>query len=117
ACVALLFLHRERIRPGRLLIILLVCVAAGAAASYALRPEFTENYWTRLAGSVQGFFTETAGLLSGRAESWTRLAAFLAQHPWQLLFGIGYKTLPYTNLLGRPVVADNMYLSLLVETG
>ncbi|MEI9811455.1 MAG: hypothetical protein WDO18_01700 [Acidobacteriota bacterium] len=31
--------------------------------------------------------------------------------------GIGYKTLPYTEHLGRPVIADNMYLSLLVETG
>src|SRR6185369_3796745 len=31
--------------------------------------------------------------------------------------GIGYKTLPYTDYLGAPVVADNMYLSLLVETG
>jgi hypothetical protein len=29
--------------------------------------------------------------------------------------GIGYKTLPYTDYLGAPVVADNMYLSLLVE--
>ena len=33
------------------------------------------------------------------------------------MFGIGYKTLPYTDYLGSPVVADNMYLSLLVETG
>ena len=36
---------------------------------------------------------------------------------WQTLVGIGYKTLPYTDYLGAPVVADNMYLSLLVETG
>ena len=41
----------------------------------------------------------------------------MAEHPWQTLFGIGYKTLPYTEYLGRPVIADNMYLSLLVETG
>jgi O-antigen ligase len=33
------------------------------------------------------------------------------------LFGIGYKTLPYSDFIGRGVVADNMYLSLLVETG
>jgi O-antigen ligase len=31
--------------------------------------------------------------------------------------GIGYKTLPYSDYLGAPLVADNMYLSLLVETG
>ena len=35
----------------------------------------------------------------------------------QAVFGIGYKTLPYTSHLGRPVIADNMYLSLLAETG
>jgi hypothetical protein len=41
----------------------------------------------------------------------------MTTHPWQLVFGIGYKTLPYTDYLGAPVVADNMYLSLLIETG
>ena len=38
-------------------------------------------------------------------------------NPWQLLFGIGYKTLPYTDFLGAPIVADNMYFSILIETG
>jgi hypothetical protein len=41
----------------------------------------------------------------------------MAAHPWQTLLGIGYKTLPYTTYLGAPVIGDNMYLSLLVETG
>src|SRR5262249_44719014 len=54
---------------------------------------------------------------SGRLESWRTIGAFIADHPWQTLVGIGYKTLPYTQYLGRPVIADNMYLSLLVETG
>ena len=39
------------------------------------------------------------------------------QHPWHALFGIGYKTLPYSDYLGRTVITDNMYLSLLAETG
>jgi O-antigen ligase len=30
---------------------------------------------------------------------------------------VGYKTLPYSNIAGQPVVGDNMYLTLLVETG
>jgi len=38
-------------------------------------------------------------------------------HPWHALFGIGYKTLPYSDYLGRTVITDNMYLSLLAETG
>ena len=31
--------------------------------------------------------------------------------------GLGYKTLPYSDFIGQKVVADNMYLSILVETG
>jgi O-antigen ligase len=31
--------------------------------------------------------------------------------------GVGYKTLPYSNIVGQPLVGDNMYLTLLVETG
>jgi len=49
--------------------------------------------------------------------SWRTLVDWVAANPWQALTGIGYKTLPYTDYLGAPVVADNMYLSLLVETG
>ena len=49
--------------------------------------------------------------------SWRTLVDWISAHPWQTLIGIGYKTLPYTDYLGGPVVADNMYLSLLVETG
>jgi O-antigen ligase len=33
------------------------------------------------------------------------------------VFGIGYKTLPYSNFAGSAVIADNTYLSLLAETG
>src|SRR5215475_3001670 len=34
-----------------------------------------------------------------------------------MILGVGYKTLPYSDFIGQPVVADNMYLSMLVETG
>jgi O-antigen ligase len=56
-------------------------------------------------------------LLSGRVASWRTLSDWIAANPWQALVGVGYKTLPYTDYLGTPLVADNMYLSLLVETG
>ena len=62
-------------------------------------------------------FSATENALSGRLESWRVLTRFLAEHPWRLLLGAGYKTLPYSEVAGRPVVADNMYLSILVETG
>jgi O-antigen ligase len=34
-----------------------------------------------------------------------------------LLFGVGFKTLPYGGLTGEPLIADNMYISMLAETG
>jgi O-antigen ligase len=49
--------------------------------------------------------------------SWRTLIGFLIEHPWHGIFGVGYKTLPYSDFIGTTVIADNMYLSLLVETG
>ena len=71
----------------------------------------------RLSATAEYLFSSTEGVLSGRVASWRTLLGWIAEHPWQTLFGIGYKTLPYTDYLGAPIVADNMYLSLLVETG
>jgi O-antigen ligase len=71
----------------------------------------------RITTSVQYAFAETEGLLSGRLASWRAVLDFLAQHPWHAIFGIGYKTLPYSDYLGATVITDNMYLSLLAETG
>jgi O-antigen ligase len=34
-----------------------------------------------------------------------------------MLLGVGYKTLPSGGSASGPIVADNMYLSMLVETG
>jgi O-antigen ligase len=56
-------------------------------------------------------------VLSGRLASWQTIGAFLAAHPWHAILGIGYKTLPYSKFIGQTIVADNMYLSLLIETG
>jgi O-antigen ligase len=38
-------------------------------------------------------------------------------HPWHALFGIGYKTLAYSDFIGQTAIADNTYLSMLIETG
>ena len=62
-------------------------------------------------------FASPETLLSGRLESWHALVAFLAAHPGNLLTGIGFKTLPYSDSVGQALIADNMYLSMLVETG
>ena len=92
-------------------------IAAAALLTWWVFPDFAEMYWLRISFSAEYLFTRTEGVLSGRVASWQTLAAWIAANPWQAMFGIGYKTLPYTSFLGAPVVADNMYLSLLVETG
>jgi O-Antigen ligase len=113
ALAVLMWCNRRRVRLARVAV--LACV--GALLTWWIFPTFAQTYWMRLSFSAEYLFTRTEGVLSGRVASWQTLAGWIAANPWQAMFGIGYKTLPYTNFLGSPVVADNMYLSLLVETG
>jgi hypothetical protein len=115
ALATLLYMERARIRIGRLLAIAASCLAAGSLAAWLFFPEVVWGYWQRLEYS-QSFFTQPGSVLSGRVASWQAIATFLAAHPWHAILGIGYKTLPYSDFAGH-IVADNMYLSLLVETG
>jgi len=102
---------------GRISIGILIGGAIAMLAIQVLRPSFAAGYQARIAGSIHFFGERPDSVLSGRLTSWNRLFEFIAAHPWQALFGIGYKTLPYTEHMGDPVTADNTYLSLLVETG
>ncbi len=88
-----------------------------AIALFRFFPAYARIYWSRMLDTFNYAvsFNETA--LSGRAESWRVLASFLMEHPWHVLLGVGYKTLPYSDFTGHAIVADNMYLSILVETG
>lgn len=117
ALAVLVWLHRDRIRLGRFLAVLAASGFAGLLALRFLLPGFTAAYWMRLSTSVEYAFAETEGLLSGRVSSWRAVLGFLSEHPWHGLFGIGYKTLPYSEYFGRTIITDNMYLSLLAETG
>lgn len=117
AAAVLIYLHRSRIRMGRLFLGLGGAAVAGGLVLRALLPAFAGAYWMRVSNSVQYVFSETEGLLSGRVASWRAVLGFLAGHPWHVLFGVGYKTLPYSDYLGHTVITDNMYLSLLAETG
>ena len=113
ALAVLMWLNRRRLPLLRVTLM----AAAGALAAWWIFPTFAQAYWARLSSSAEFLFTSTNGVLSGRVTSWRTLVDWVAANPGQTLFGIGYKTLPYTQYLGSPVVADNMYLSLLVETG
>jgi O-antigen ligase len=115
ASCAFAYIRRLRIR----MVLAALCGSLGAVAivvRFAL-PAFSANYWFRIVGSMQGFWSYPNEVLSGRVAHWKALADFLAQHPWHMLFGIGYKTIPYTDYAGGGVMADNTWLGLLVETG
>ncbi|MES1261857.1 MAG: O-antigen ligase family protein [Acidobacteriota bacterium] len=115
ALVTLALLRRVRIRRS-ILAGALAMIATGAAVRLLL-PSFAASYWARLANSIGYFWYSPDGVLSGRLGNWSTLLGFLIREPWHALFGIGYKTLPYSDFTGAPVIADNTYLSLLVETG
>lgn len=117
ALLVLLWWHRERVRFGRLLSVAVALGGVSALAVWKIFPAFAEMYWVRLSYSAEYLTSATESVLSGRVASWRTLVDWIAAHPVQAMLGIGYKTLPYTEYLGTPVVADNMYLSLLVETG
>jgi O-antigen ligase len=106
----------RRVRMAGILATLAACLGAAVVVRMAV-PAFWANYWSRLTGSAAGIWSYPNEVLSGRLANWKVLIDFLASHPWHLLFGIGYKTIPYTGYIGAHVVADNTWLSLLVETG
>jgi O-antigen ligase len=107
------------LRRLKMKVIVMAMCAMGAAAVVVrvAMPSFSATYWSRMSLSIQTLWSYPNEVLSGRVTQWNSLADFLARHPWHLLFGIGYKTIPYTDYIGARLVADNTYLSLLVETG
>jgi O-antigen ligase len=111
------FVYVRRLSIGRVLPVVAAFLVSSAAIVRFALPEFSATYWSRMATSAQYIWSSPDGVLSGRLTHWNTLTDFLMQHPWHLIFGIGYKTIPYTDYLGAGVVADNTYLSLLVETG
>ena len=84
---------------------------------YHLAPQIVSNFFEWRLGNLLEFWSDPNFASSGRWETWTKLFSFFADHPWLLIFGIGYKTLPYTNLIGTSLIADNGFLSIAFETG
>jgi O-antigen ligase len=112
-CGVLAILERRRWARGRTYLIFGLA-AATAIAFLIAYPNFARAYLARFS-TISSISPDAA--LSGRLGSWSAIASFMGDHPVQTFFGIGYKTLPYTHYFGQPVIADNMYLSVLVEAG
>lgn len=117
----MVWLERARLRWfGKLLRTAGALAAGGLVAAVLLAllvPHFVEAYLLRL-WYTGAWFAEAPDLIfSHRLDSWRRLWEYAGAHPGRLLFGVGYKTLPYAGLDGTPVIADNTYLSVFIETG
>lgn len=117
ASCAFVYIRRVRIRLPAVLGLVLAAGVALMLIRIAM-PVLAAHYWTRIQSSFEFFGTAPDRVLSGRLASWTIIGDFLARHPWHVIFGIGYKTLPYTGyVVTGGIVADNTWLSLLAETG
>ncbi len=116
AILTLLYLERARLRIRRLVAILASGLIAGAVGAWLWFPDVTWSYWLRLS-HTQFFFSQPESVLSGRLATWQSIADFLQAEPWHVMLGMGYKTLPYSDFIGQVTIADNMYISLLLETG
>jgi O-antigen ligase len=116
AALAILERRRFRFSARALRLSMAACASAvaGLALAAALFGEFFGAYLMRLGQSAEFFLSEPNLVLSKRLETWALLASRVRETPWDFVLGVGYKTLPYAD---PPVVADNMYLSLLMETG
>jgi hypothetical protein len=117
ALITLIALERGRMEAWRPLMFVAALLAGLAVLAVYSIPALAEAYWLRFSDTIVYAGDAAGAVLSGRLETWAYLLDRLADHPSVLLTGIGFKTLPYTPYFSEPVTADNMYLSLLAETG
>jgi O-antigen ligase len=117
ALTALLVLCRKQLKPHRVLPVVLTAVAGALVLTYVLFPAFVESYLLRLVYSAFDLGYKPDTVLGGRLTTWSTILGLLAANPAKLLFGVGFKSLPYGGLAGERIIADNMYVSMLAETG
>ena len=113
ALIAVIYLNRPRIRLRNLIELVAACLLSIGGLAFFLTPEFARHYAVRAWETL----TEFEVMLGGRLETWEAILDFLAANPWHAIFGVGFKTLPYSTFVGENLIPDNMYLSALVETG
>jgi O-antigen ligase len=116
AMAAVAVLYRGRFGVRRIVPLAVAAVAGGLLLTYVVFPGFVETYLLRLVYSGLDFGAKPDTVLGGRLATWATILGALVGDPAKLLLGVGFKTLPYGGL-GEPLIADNMYLSMLAETG
>ncbi len=87
------------------------------ALLWAYSPELWNYFVASRVGYLGQILTDPNLASSGRFETWARVLAIVRDHPLYLLFGVGFKTLPFTRLFHEEIITDNGFLNLLLETG
>ncbi len=80
-------------------------------------PELWSYFVRARIGELMQILVDPNLASSGRFDTWAQVYSILQDHPQYMLFGIGYKTLPFTRLFHQEIVTDNGFLNLLLETG
>ncbi len=98
---------------------LLFFVALGIplAALWHYSPELWNYLVSARVGNLTQVLVDPNLASSGRFDTWAKVLSIVGDHPQYLLFGVGYKTLPFTRLFHEEIVTDNGFLNLLLETG
>lgn len=92
-------------------------LAVSLVAAFSISPALASVVWLRMAASLEYFWSSPNAVLSGRLNNWITLVNYMSDESWKLVLGIGYKTLPISGISDSPLIADNTYLSVLIETG
>ena len=98
-------------------IAVLIALLVPLGLLWAVSPELWEYLVDARLGRLFDILADPDSATSGRFETWKHVLSIMRDEPQYLFFGIGYKTLTVTRLFQGPIVTDNGYLSLLLETG
>jgi len=114
--ISIFVLLYRRVRISRILGFFLVTGACfGLILVYSA--ELWNYFLSARVGNLTLLLADPNLASSGRLDTWFRVLSLLQSHPQYLLFGVGYKTLPFTRLFHKEIITDNGFLNLLLETG
>ncbi len=94
-----------------------VALGLPLAFLWAYSPELWNYFLGARVGYLSQILVDPNLASSGRFETWSRVFTILRDDPRYFLFGVGYKTLPFTRLFHQEIITDNGFLNLLLETG
>lgn len=95
----------------------LLALGSPLAILWVYSPELWNYLVSSRIGNLTQILIDPNLASSGRFETWSKALAIIQDHPQYLLFGVGYKTLPFTRLFHQELITDNGFLNLLLETG